>query len=127
MLIIPVNNGFQGGQINVTHKGKTESYLFEKNSNQYFSLLAFYANCQPTVELVKSGFMVSMVFRVFWLDSLEVMNCHVELPIFLNASREVSETLKSWTLSDSERDEEPEKNVQGETDITELSILTGIL
>lgn len=105
VLTIPVEGGYRGGKINVEHSQQKESFHFEEESDQHFSLVAFYSDCQHKLDPITNGVMVAMVFQLNWLDALKANTSPLEFPAFFKSFYEVSDLLKSWASPQSIVDE----------------------
>ena len=118
MLTIPVEGGYSGGKINIEHEGLKHSFQFERNNDRYFSLVAFFEDCQHELESISDGWMLAMVFHIVWKDAIELDIAPLEFPTFIKACNEINEELSLWSSpSYTKKFVKEEKTKALETDI----------
>ncbi|MCB9656010.1 MAG: 2OG-Fe(II) oxygenase [Sandaracinaceae bacterium] len=63
-LVVLLPSQYTGGALSVSHKGETHTFKRSKRQDAELALLAFYADCQHEIDVVKSGHRVSVTFHL---------------------------------------------------------------
>ena len=63
---LPVEGGYEGGKLIIEHSGEREEAVFERDSDRQAYAVAFYADCEHSLEEVKRGYRVALVFNLVW-------------------------------------------------------------
>ena len=63
---LAVEGGYEGGKLIIEHSGEREEAVFERDSDRQAYAVAFYADCEHSLEEVKRGYRVALVFNLVW-------------------------------------------------------------
>ena len=94
ILQLPVEGGFEGGELKVKYKGRNETFDTTQSSPQDFYLSAYYNCCHQNVEPLKRGCKISLFFTLTWTNSKLIIS--QDFPAFLTALKKIKMALKPW-------------------------------
>lgn len=96
LLIVPVQNGFQGGRFNVERNGLVKQFQFDPNINQVFHTIVFINGCKIELEPITEGWMFLMSFDFSWKTEFSLSIPSLFLPSFLSILVSAEAILQSW-------------------------------
>jgi hypothetical protein len=92
VLQIPVQGGYEGGNLIVEHGDAKKMFPFDVGSSEKFFLVAFFTNCELQLEPVTQGWRLTMVFHLVWKNGMPPVRNPTDVPVFLEVLKEIKES-----------------------------------
>ena len=104
ILQIPVQGGYQGGNLVIWHSHAKKKLDFDQESSQKFFLTAFYADCDHQLESVMGGWLLTLVFNLAWKNPMPIIREPRDVPMVLKVIKEIKESIPSCSSTNDDVD-----------------------
>ena len=104
ILQIPVQGGYQGGNLVVWHSHAKKKFNFGQESSQKFFLTAFYADCYNQLEPVTDGWLLTLVFNLVWKYPMPIIREPRDVPMILKVIKEIKQSIPACSSTNDDVD-----------------------
>lgn len=100
---LPVEGGYEGGSLVVSHEGEEEVVVFQEESHKQAYVVTFYADCEHELKEVTKGYRVALAVNLVWKKLPEqpykMMIKENSLPYVISTLSEMKGYLNHWKKS----------------------------